>query len=237
MVKMIEIQGLNAGYGKTQVLYDINFSAKSNGITVIIGPNGSGKSTLLKTIMGLTSIYSGTVKCEEEDITKLHPYERARLGMAYLPQTGNIFASLTVKENLVMAGLTIEKEELYGRINEDLEMFPEFKNYLNMKATVLSGGQRQMLAMAMALLRRPKVMMFDEPTGNLSPKLATEVFEKIMELRDTLGLTILLVEQNAKKALEIGNKAYLLVSGRLAYEGEATGLLKHPEFGRKYIGL
>ncbi len=233
----LTVRGLNAGYGKLQVLFDVNMEAKKGEITVIVGPNGSGKSTLLKTIFGLTTIYSGTIQFNGEEITKLKPHQIARLGVAYLPQVENVFANLTVKENLMMAGYTLQREEIPNRVEEVLEVFPVLKSYLTRKAKMLSGGERQMLAMAMALMRKPVLMMFDEPTAGMAPKLIASTLNKIVELRDTLGITVLLVEQNAKKALEIGDTAHLLVAGRSIYSGSAQQLLSHPELSQLYLGL
>ncbi|RLI21320.1 ABC transporter ATP-binding protein, partial [Candidatus Bathyarchaeota archaeon] len=210
---MIEINGLNAGYKRLHVLYDISLRFEKDKINVVVGPNGSGKSTLLKSIFGLTTIYSGSIKFNGVKLNGLMPHQIARRGIAYLPQVDNVFSNLTVAENMLMAGYTLRREEVEERIEEVSETFPVIKRYWKSKAGFLSGGERQMVAMAMALLRKPKVMMFDEPTGSLAPKIANEVLEKIVELRDTLGIMIILVEQNAKKALEIGDKAYLLVGG------------------------
>ncbi|HDI46648.1 MAG TPA: ABC transporter ATP-binding protein, partial [Candidatus Methanomethylia archaeon] len=185
------VRGLNAGYGKLQVLFDVNMEARKGDITVIVGPNGSGKSTLLKTIFGLTTIYSGTIQLNGEEITKLKPHQIARLGVAYLPQVENVFANLTVRENLMMAGYTLQREEIPSRVEEVLEVFPVLKSCLARKAKMLSGGERQMLAMAMALMRKPVLMMFDEPTAGMAPKLIASTLNKIVELRDTLGITIL----------------------------------------------
>ncbi|MEM3551702.1 MAG: ABC transporter ATP-binding protein [Conexivisphaerales archaeon] len=234
---MIEVEGLNAGYGKAQVLYDVRFSASSKTITVIVGPNGSGKSTLLKTIMGLTTVYSGTVRFNGNDVSKLQPHERARIGMAYIPQLRSVFTELSVRENLIMAGYTLNKEEFHDRLDMAIGMFSMLERFFDRKVKTLSGGERQMLAMAMSLIRRPKLMMFDEPTGNLAPNIAAMILDKIVELRDKLGLTVILVEQSAKKALEIGEKAYLLVNGRVAFEGNAGDLLRNPEIGRIYLGI
>ena len=207
---MIEINGLNAGYKRLHVLYDISLRFEKDMINVVVGPNGSGKSTLLKSIFGLTTIYSGSIKFNGVELNGLTPHQIARKGIAYLPQVDNVFSNLTVAENMLMAGYTLRREEVEERIEEVSETFPVIKRYWRSRAGVLSGGERQMVAMAMALLRRPKVMMFDEPTGSLAPKIANEVLEKIVELKDTRRITIILVEQNAKKALEIGDKAYLL---------------------------
>ena len=234
---MIEISGLNAGYKRLHVLYDISLRFEKDMINVVVGPNGSGKSTLLKSIFGLTTIYSGSIKFNGVELNGLTPHQIARKGIAYLPQVDNVFSNLTVAENMLMAGYTLRREEVEERIEEVSETFPVIKRYWKSRAGVLSGGERQMVAMAMALLRRPKVMMFDEPTGSLAPKIANEVLEKIVELKDMLRITIILVEQNAKKALEIGDKAYLLVGGRLVFHGDSHELLEHPELGKLYLGV
>ena len=235
---MLQVTDLVSGYGKLQVLNGISMQAKSNEVTVIVGPNGSGKSTLLKSISGLTTVFGGTVKVDgSKDITRLHPHLIARMGIAYLPQTQNVFTNLTVDENITLAGYTLGKEQVDQRVKEVLEIFPQLKRYMSTKASNLSGGERQMLAMAMALLRKPTVMMFDEPTANLAPKVANQVLTTISSLVETMQITLLLVEQNAKRALEIGDQAYLLVGGRKNFEGSARSLLEHKEIGRLYLGL
>jgi len=206
-------------------------------INVVVGPNGSGKSTLLKSIFGLTTIYSGSIVYEGMELVGKPSHEIAKYGIAYLPQVDNIFANLTVEENLLMAGYLMRKEELEERVEDIVEIFPIVKRYWKRKAKLLSGGERQMVAMAMALVRNPKVMLFDEPTGGLSPKIADEVIAKIIELRDSMNMTIILVEQNAKKALEIGDQAYLLVGGRLIFEGGCQELLEHPQLASLYLGV
>ncbi|RLG00424.1 MAG: ABC transporter ATP-binding protein [Candidatus Wolframiiraptor sp.] len=206
-------------------------------INVVVGPNGSGKSTLLKSIFGLTTIYSGSIVYEGMELVGKPSHEIAKYGIAYLPQVDNIFANLTVEENLLMAGYLMRKEELEERVEDIAEIFPMVKRYWKRKAKLLSGGERQMVAMAMALVRNPKVMLFDEPTGGLSPKIADEVIAKIIELRDSMNMTIILVEQNAKKALEIGDQAYLLVGGRLIFEGGCQELLEHPQLASLYLGV
>jgi len=234
---MIEVRGLNAGYQRLQVLFDVSASFEKEKINVVVGPNGSGKSTLLKSIFGLTTIYSGSIIFNGKELVGKTPHEVARIGIAYLPQTENIFENLTVEENLRMAGYILKEDEIEERVEEALEFFPAIRRYWKRRAKLLSGGERQMVAMAMALLRRPKVMLFDEPTGGLAPKIANEVLSKIIELRDSLKITIVLVEQNAKRALEIGDKAYLLVSGKLIFEGECGELLHHPQFSTLYLGV
>jgi len=234
---LLEIENLNAGYGRLHVLFDINTKIKDKEITVLVGPNGSGKSTLLKTVMGITQIYSGRITFNGNDIAGLPPHAVTRLGIAYLPQVGNVFANLKVWENLLMAGYILNKSERKERVDEVLEAFPILKNYLDKKAGMLSGGERQMLAMAMALMRRPRIMLFDEPTASLAPKIAYEVLDKIVNLRDEHGMTLVIAEQNARRALERGDQAILLVSGKVVYDGESKELLSHPELGQVYLGV
>ena len=233
----LRLERVNAGYGKLQILFDVSFTAPDKEITVIVGPNGSGKSTTLKTIFGLTNIYSGSIKLDDVEIAGLPPHKIAKLGVAYVPQTDNVFGKLTVKENIKMATYGLDEEKARDRIEQVFEMFPILRERLNQRAETLSGGERQMLAIAIALIREPKVMLFDEPTAALAPKIALEILDIIVSLRDEHGITILLVEQNAKRALEIGDKGILLVGGRVAFEGGARELLEHPDLGRMYLGL
>ncbi|MEM2634301.1 MAG: ABC transporter ATP-binding protein [Nitrososphaerales archaeon] len=234
---MIKVENLNAGYRSFQVLFDVTTNIESKKITVIVGPNGSGKSTFLKTICGLTTLYSGKIFYMDKEITGLLPHQLAKKGLAYLPQIGNVFLNLTVKENLIMSSYTLEKNIAQERIKEVIEYFPILKDFWNRRAITLSGGERQILAMAMALLRKPKVMLFDEPTANLSPKIAIQVLDEIIKLRDEYGITVVLVEQNARKALERGDKALLFVNGRIIFEGEPKALLNHSELSSLYLGI
>ncbi|OLB67736.1 ABC transporter ATP-binding protein [archaeon 13_2_20CM_2_52_21] len=234
---MLTVERVSAGYGNLQILNDISIKAEPNQITVIVGPNGSGKSTLLKTIAGITNIYQGTINLDGRTISKLPPHEIARLGIAYLPQTDSTFTQLTVTENFKMAGYTVATEDFDQRKRNVLEMFPRLSSYMKTKVSHLSGGERQMVAMSMALLRKPNTIMFDEPTANLAPIIATEVLNTITYLSRNSGLTILLVEQNATRALQIGHSAYLLVNGTTIFEGSAKALLEHPELGKLYLGL
>ena len=234
---MLKVQDIFAGYGKLQILNGVTVEARPKEVTVIVGPNGSGKSTLLKTIAGLTTIYQGSVELEGQSITGLASHKIARSGIAYLPQTDNVFTNLTVTENLRLAGYTIDDKSYGTRLTRIFQLFPQLSAYVKTKALNLSGGERQMLAMALALIREPNVIMFDEPTANLAPKIATQVLNIISSLAKEIGLTILLAEQNAKRALEIGNAAYLMVGGKNAFAGSARELLEHKELGRLYLGL
>lgn len=202
----------------------------------MVGPNGSGKSTLLKSIFGFTTIYNGKVMLEGEDVTHLPPHEKTKLGIAYLPQTDNVFTELTVRENLVIAGYILDENEYLDRLELALNVFPELKDKMDRKAGMLSGGERQFLGIASALIRRARVQMLDEPTAMLSPKFASEVFERILSLRDELGLTIVLVEQNVIKALEVSDNALMLIGGKVAFSGTAKELLEHEKFERFVVG-
>ena len=235
-MNLLQAKRLNAGYGGFQILFDIDFMWGSKEIVVIVGPNGSGKSTLLKSVFGLTKIYSGTIDFDRDSLVGLAPHEIARKGIAYLPQTENIFDPLKVRENLLMAGY-VSQEGIDQRVSQSIETFPVLKGCINRKAGTLSGGERQMLAMAMALVREPKVILFDEPTANLAPKVAGEVLDKIIELRDTLGITVVIVEQSPKRALENGDKCHLLVGGKVAFAGRPEELLSHEELARLYLGI
>ena len=234
---LLEVKALNAGYGRFHILFDLDFKVEKQEILIIVGPNGSGKSTTLKAIFGIAKVYSGNIIYNERDITRLPPHAKARIGLAYLPQTDNIFAELTVEENLRMAGYTLPPALVEERMENVLESFPFLKSKLKDKAKSLSGGQRQLLAMAMTLIREPDLIMFDEPTAGLAPIAAKEVVDKIIWLREELGKTIILVEQNAKLGLEIGDNALLLVSGRIAFYGKAQELLENKDLGRLYLGL
>lgn len=237
MVSLLQVEGLSAGYGSLQILSGVSLRAEPKQITVIVGPNGSGKSTLLKTIAGLTDIYTGQVKLDEKIISNLPPHEIARLGIAYLPQTESTFTQLTVAENFRMAGYTVASSDFEDRLLSALQIFPQLYSYMNTKVAHLSGGERQMVAMSMALLRAPSTILFDEPTANLAPIIANQVLETIVNLSRRPELTIILVEQNATKALQIGQYAYLLVNGTTAFEGPTKELLEHKELGRLYLGL
>jgi len=234
---MLTVKNLHSGYGKLRVLHDINVEVPRKQITVVVGPNGAGKTTLLNSIVGLATIHSGDIVYEGKNITRIPTYKIAKLGICYIPQMGNVFANLSVYENLIMSGYTFKKEEVIKRIDEVLEMFPVLKKFIHRKAGTLSGGERRMLAIAMGLIRKPKLMLLDEITTDLAPIIAKNVLNRVKELRDELGITILLVEQMAKRALEIGDKAYLLVSGEIRFEGRADELLAHPKLSKLYLGI
>lgn len=234
---MLSVESISAGYGKLQILSEVSLEANPEELTVIVGPNGSGKSTLLKSIAGLTNIYKGKITMDGKVISGEPPHVIARSGLAYLPQTESVFVQLSVIENFKMAAYTVSKQDFETRLKDSLEIFPQLNSYLSSKVVNLSGGERQMVAMTMALLRKPHTIMFDEPTANLSPKYSTQVLRTIQNLVKARNISIILVEQNARRALEIGDKAYLLVGGRNAFKGTAKELLSHQELAKLYLGV
>ncbi|MEM1603953.1 MAG: ABC transporter ATP-binding protein [Zestosphaera sp.] len=234
---ILEVRNLYSGYGKLQVLFNVNLEAENKQVTVVVGPNGAGKTTLLNSVTGIATIYRGEIFFEGKLITKLPQHSIARLGIAYVPQIGNIFANLTVEENLRIAGYLLPEEEIKDRFEEIYNVFPVLSNFRHRRAGTLSGGERRMLAIGMALMRKPKILLLDEITTDLAPIYVKKVLDKVLELRDSLGLPIILVEQYAVRALQIADKAYLLVSGSVRYEGNPQELLKHPEFSKLYLGV
>jgi len=233
---MLTLENVNSGYGSSQVLFNVSLNVEKGSITAVIGPNGSGKSTLLKTIFGLTDIYSGSIKFAGEEITKKKPHEIAKKGIVYLSQVGNLFQNLTVRENLIIAGYVLPKEKLEARIKEVIQIFPLLKNFMERQVSMMSGGERQLLAIACALLKEPSLILFDEPTTHLSPKFADMIEEKIREL-NSMGITVLLVEQDVKRAFRISDTTYILVAGRVYFQGKSSELIKHEKLNKLFFGL
>lgn len=230
MSEILKIEGVEAGYGKFHVLFGVDLEVKAGEIVVLLGPNGAGKSTLLNSVVGMADVYSGRIVLMGQEITGRPPHEVTKMGVAYVMQspnnfgTPNIFGELTVYENLVAASAGIPRGEAQRRIEEVFEIFPKLRELRDRKGKFLSGGERQMLAIGLGLMKKPKLLMLDEPTAGLAPKLVSDFFLAIRDIRDKLGISVLLVEQNAKKALEIGDRAYVLVTGRIKYSGDAKSL-------------
>ena len=233
---ILRLEHVDAGYGKFHVLFDVDLEVPRGKITVIVGPNGAGKTTLLNTVFGLTTVYRGRVVYEGQDITRVPAHRRAKLGIGYTLQLFNIFATLTVRENLMLAAYDLPRRVVEERLEEVFELFPILRERLNQRAGTLSGGERQMLAIAISLLRKPKLLLLDEPTAGLAPKLAKEVLDSIRRLREQ-GYTVILAEQNARAALEIGDLGVLIVSGRIVFKGPARELLARKDLAEMYLGL
>ncbi len=223
--KILEISELRSGYGKMEILHGIDLVVSEGEIVAVLGPNGAGKTTLLNTIFGLATIHAGEIRFRGQSIVGLKPYKIVRLGLGYAPQLNNVFPNMTVLENLQMgAYLRGSDPDVERDIEEVFQLFPEIARRKNQKARTLSGGERQMLAVARALMSRPKILLLDEPTTGLAPKAASILMKKIAEIREK-GVTILVVEQNVHKALEVADRAYVLVSGRIVREAEPKTLL------------
>lgn len=236
-MSVFDVQDLRVGYGKLEIIHGISFKVENNELFVIVGPNGSGKSTLLKGLFGLASIKGGKIVFNGEDITRLPAHERSKKGLAYHPQLNNTFENLTVRENILLAGYFLDRDELERRLENVLEFLPEIRGFMDRKVRTLSGGERQMVAFAMNMIKEPNTVMFDEPTAALSPKMADLIFDRIVKLKTEYGLTVVLVEQNAKKALELGDRAMLLVTGTIKFLGAADELLSHEDLASMYLGL
>lgn len=237
IVELLRVESLSAGYGNMTIIHEVSFSVEKGEIFSVVGPNGSGKSTLLKALFGLARTFSGHIFFNGQEITSFPPHERVKNGLGYLPQTGNVFEGLTVRENLLLAGYEYSNGELDERLESVQEFLPEVKRLMDRKALTLSGGERQMVALAMVLLKNPVMLMFDEPTAALAPKIAEEVFGRIVALNREYGLTVLLVEQNTRRALELAERALLLVSGSVKFFGSADELLNHRDLLSLYLGL
>lgn len=226
---------ITGGYGNgPDILHDCTISVNPGEIAVIVGPNGAGKSTGMKALFGMLNVRSGTVKLDGEDITSLSPQARVVKGMGFVPQTSNIFTSMTVEENLEM-GAFIRTDDISETMEQVYELFPILRDKRDQAAGELSGGQRQQVAVGRALMTQPKVLMLDEPTAGVSPIVMDELFDRIIEVSRT-GLPILMVEQNARQALEIADKGYVMVQGRNAYTGTGKELLADPEVRKSFLG-
>ncbi|NOD83398.1 ATP-binding cassette domain-containing protein [Ruegeria sp. HKCCD6119] len=226
---------MTGGYGKgPDILHDCTIAVDKGEIAVIVGPNGAGKSTAMKAVFGMLDVRSGSVRLDGEDITNLSPQDRVMRGMGFVPQTQNIFTSMTVEENLEM-GAFIRRDDISQTMEQVYDLFPVLRDKRNQAAGELSGGQRQQVAVGRALMTQPKVLMLDEPTAGVSPIVMDELFDRIIEVSRT-GLPILMVEQNARQALEIADKGYVLVQGRNAYTGTGKELLADPEVRKSFLG-
>lgn len=231
---LLKIENLHSGYGKFLVLRGIDIEVNEGEIVVLIGPNGAGKSTVLKSIFGMTKIQSGRIIFKGQDLLKIATHDLIRLGINYVPQGRIIFSNLTVKENLLMGGFILDDDLLNSRIEIVLNIFPHLRKKLHLQADSISGGEQQMLSLARGLIADPELLLLDEPSLGLAPKIQEEVFIKIQEIRDS-GISVLLVEQNAKKACEIADRVYLLENGEEVLSG-GRDILTHPLIQKVYLG-
>ena len=225
---------MTGGYGGSDILRGCTISAESGEITVIVGPNGAGKSTAMKAMFGMLELRAGTVLLDGEDINSLQPQHRVRRGMSFVPQTQNVFTSMTVEENLEMGGF-IRGDDFTDTIEEIFNLFPVLREKRAQPAGELSGGQRQQVAVGRALMTQPKILMLDEPTAGVSPIVMDELFDRIVDVART-GVAILMVEQNAKQALQIADRGYVLVQGENRYTDSGAALLSSPDVRRAFLG-
>ncbi len=234
-MRILEGKDVYSGYGDTEVLHGISIYLTEGETVTIIGPNGAGKSTLLKTIMGYLPPTQGKIMFRDQDVTNLGPDEKVRKGIGYVPQLENVFPSLTVEENLEMGGYIEDKRHVRQRIEEAYELFPVLGERRGQRVRTMSGGQRQMLAMARALMTEPSLLLLDEPSAGLSPKVSTMVFEKIRTIHQQ-GKTIIIVEQDAYQSLEISDRGYVMAMGQNEYEDDAHKILESRKIREAYLG-
>jgi len=225
---------MTGGYGPTDILHGCTVAVEKGQIAVIVGPNGAGKSTAMKAVFGMLRLRGGAVRLEGEDITGLSPQDRVAKGMAFVPQTQNIFTSMTVEENLEM-GAFLRRDDIGRTMEQVYHLFPVLKDKRYQSAGELSGGQRQQVAVGRALMTEPKVLMLDEPTAGVSPIVMDELFDRIIEVARA-GITILMVEQNARQALAIADKGYVLVQGVNRYTDTGAALLADPDVRKSFLG-
>ena len=226
---------MTGGYGEgPDIINSCTLNVNKGEIVAILGPNGAGKSTAMKAMLGLLNLKSGNVLIEGEDITKMSPQERVKKGISFVPQTRNVFAELTVRENLEV-GAFLRKDDVTKVINEIYDLFPILREKKDQAVGQLSGGQRQQVAFGRALMIRPSVLMLDEPTAGVSPIVMDELFEHILQVKKT-DVAIIMVEQNAKQALSISDRGYILVTGENKFEGSGKELLNDPEVRRSFLG-
>lgn len=231
---LLEIRDLVAGYGDAEIVHGVSMEVEEEEIVCVVGPNGAGKSTLMKAVFGILEPWSGVVSFEDRDVTRTPPEQKTRLGMSYVPQTQNLFPSLTVEENLEMGAYVLE-DDADVRIQEVYRLFPVLEERGSQRSGSMSGGQQQMLAMGRALMAEPSLLMVDEPSAGLAPELVDEVFDKIEDVVES-GTSVLMVEQNARKALRRSDRGYVLEGGEKRFEDAGSALLENPEVEELYLG-
>ena len=234
MNKYFSSSNMTGGYGGVDILNSCGIEVNQGEISVVVGPNGAGKSTAMKAMLGMIALKSGEVILNGKDISDLTPEDRVAQGIAFVPQTMNIFSELTVKENLEM-GAFLRNDNINKTIEDIYKLFPILKDKKNQLAGELSGGQRQQVAVGRALMTKPSVLMLDEPTAGVSPIVMDELFDRIIEIKNT-GVAIIIVEQNAKQALSIADFGYVLVGGKNKFTGKGSELLNNPEVRKAFLG-
>tara|TARA_B100000674_G_scaffold489489_1_gene503559 strand:+ start:368 stop:1072 length:705 start_codon:yes stop_codon:yes gene_type:complete len=233
-MSFLQGEGLYGGYGGADILHGCSIGVNKGEVAVVVGPNGAGKSTAMKAMFGLVDIREGSVELDGQDISRLPPQERVGLGMGFVPQNANVFTSMTVEENLEM-GAFIRQDDFGPTMEQVFSLFPVLGEKRSQPAGELSGGQRQQVAVGRALMTQPSVLMLDEPTAGVSPIVMDELFDRIIEIAKT-GIAILMVEQNARQALEIADRGFVLVQGQNRYTDTGEALLADPEVRKSFLG-
>ena len=233
-MSFLSATNMTGGYGAADILHSCEITVDQGQIAVIVGPNGAGKSTAMKAVFGMLPLREGVVTLDGQDITKLSPQERVAMGMGFVPQTANVFTSMSVQENLEM-GAYLRRDDFTGTMEQVFDLFPILREKRKQPAGELSGGQRQQVAVGRALMTEPKLLMLDEPTAGVSPIVMDELFDRIIEVART-GIAILMVEQNARQALNIADKGYVLVQGANAWTDTGEALMANPEVRRTFLG-
>jgi branched-chain amino acid transport system ATP-binding protein len=234
MAALIEVKDVVAGYGGAPILNGVTIGIEQSDIGVIVGPNGAGKSTTLKAIFGLLKVTSGAISFAGEEITNSLPDKLVPRGLSYVPQEKNVFTSMTVEENLEMGAFT-RRDDYSGTLRWVYELFPPLLETRSQKASELSGGQRQMVAMGRALMSQPRLLLLDEPSAGLSPRYVLEVFEQIVKVNKA-GVGILMVEQNARQALALASRGFVLANGQNRFTGTGAELIADPDVARSFLG-
>ncbi len=237
--RILVVRDLESGYGEMRVLWGVSMEVERGSISVVLGPNGAGKTTLMKTLMGIVRPWRGRVIFDGRDVTYAPPHVKVRLGMTLVPEGRRLFPDLTVEENLVLGAYVhgCRLEKVRDMLDVVYSLFPVLRERRRQKAGTLSGGQQQMLAIARALMARPRLLLLDEPSQGIAPKLAMDIFMALKELRDSHGVTVLLVEQNVAAALKVADYVYVMEMGRVVKSGEPGQVLRDESFRRAYLGF
>ncbi len=236
--EVLRVEDLESGYGEMQVLWGVNLRVPERSIVVVLGPNGAGKTTTLRSIMGIVRPWKGKIVFKGQDVTMLKPHEKVARGLSLVPEGRHLFPELTVEENLLLGAYTrLGKENPSDTLELVYNLFPRLKERRQQKAGTMSGGEQQMLAIGRALMSKPSLLMLDEPSQGLAPKIVRDIMETLERLRDEWRLTILLVEQNIAQSLKIADYAYILEQGRIVLEGPAEEVAKREDLVRAYLGI
>ena len=233
---LLKVDRITCGYGDMQVLTGVSIEVKRGEVVSIIGPNGAGKSTVMKAVFGLLHPWSGRIEFDGVDISRHEPYEIVATGMCYVPQVANVFTELTVDENLDMGAFVRSDDQVGERKQQIFELFPRLYERRRQKAGKMSGGERQMVAMGSALMLDPKLILLDEPSAGLAPKMVDHIFERIVRVNQQFNVAVMMVEQNAKQSLQMAQRGYVMASGETRVEGTGDELLNAPDVARLYLG-